>query len=665
MVLRESFLRGAQALDVAKSESKRTESGGPQTQGRYLQLEPLKSRDAQAPRQERLTAAFSDEANLSVAAEGLATAPFLHYVFGELLGLNYIIDEELKTLSNILTLNIQEPLSPKRLMQLTLELLEDNGVLVYVSDDVYFIKKGSSDANTVIGIGRRAEDVPNTSKQVLQIVPVTFGTRVSTERTINELANVQVIPDSEQNAFFLKGDRPNVIRAIELINLLDTPANRGRHIGLIDLKYIDATYFLEQLTTLLATEGVEAGTSQGKGSLKNVALVALPRLGATAVFATSEILLERVKYWSEILDKPPKGEGKRYFTFSPRNARAADIFESLAGLIGGGLSGAFEQGSPLASSTNPLTGQPLPTTASAPRDYRISSIASSNLNIVVDERSNSIVMYCTGAEYQKLEPLLTELDILPKQVMLDIMIAEVSLQDEFRLGVEWALRQNGVNYSTLGAFGATSFAGFAAAVSETSGTLNATALANNSLVKVVSNPSLLVRDGATATINVGSDIAVIGNTTIDPIIGQRQTVATEYRKTGVDVTITPTINASEIVIMEIVQSISNTVPGSSGAAGNPDIFERSLSTQVVAQSGQTIMLGGLISEDQSRDNQGIPLIKDLPLIGNLAKGQSKSTRKTELIMLVTARVLETPEIWNEIKTSFESGLESLRVKKVD
>lgn len=659
MVLGESFLRKNRAEEAPRAATvAKGEASAPD--GLYAPLKPLVSYDAPPPRRDRLTAGFSATPTLTVAAESIAPAPFVHYVFGELLGLNYVVDEDLLEKSGSLTLNIQEPISPKRLMQLTLQLLDDNDISVFYGEDTYFIKVGTSQVNTVIGIGRRIEDVPNTTQEVMQIVPVTFGTRITTERTINQLLDVQIIPDSEQNAFFLRGNRPSIIRALELINLLDTPANRGSHIGLIELTYIDAETLMDRLILLLSTEGIEAGTNDGRGGpLKNVALIPLPRLGATAVFATSEVLVERVQYWAAILDKPAKGPSKRYFTFTPTNARASDIFQSMAGLLGQATTASGENRNQT-QSRNPLNGQQLVSTQNAPNPNQSTSIASENVNIVVDERSNSLILYCTGAEYQKIQPLLSKLDILPKQVLLDIMIAEVTLQGEFRLGVEWALRKNGVSYTTQGAFGATSFAGLALTLNEESGVLNAAALASNSLVKIVSNPTLLVRDGVTASINVGSDIAVIGDTTIDPIIGQRQTVATEYRKTGVDVSITPTINASDTIIMDVAQTISNTVPGSSGAAGNPDIFERALSTQVVAQSGQTIMLAGLISEDRSSNNQGIPLLKDVPILGELARGRSQTTQKTELVMLITARVISRPDLWDEINSGFFEGLDSLR-----
>ena len=111
---------------------------------------------------------------------------------------------------------------------------------------------------------------------------------------------------------------------------------------------------------------------------------------------------------------------------------------------------------------------------------------------------------------------------------------------------------------------------------------------------------MLVKDGVTANINVGSDRSVVGSTTFDPINGQRQTTASVYRKTGVDVTVTPTINAKGVVLMDVEKRISNAVPDSTGAGGNPDVFERTIKTEVVAASGQTVLLGGLISEDISR-----------------------------------------------------------------
>jgi general secretion pathway protein D len=172
----------------------------------------------------------------------------------------------------------------------------------------------------------------------------------------------------------------------------------------------------------------------------------------------------------------------------------------------------------------------------------------------------------------------------------------------------------------------------------------------------------LVRDGVSANITVGSDISVVGATTIDPINSARQTTATEYRKTGVDVTVTPTINARGVVIMEVKQSISNSLPASTGAGGNPDIFERSINTEVVANSGQTVLLGGLISEDSSSGANGVPGVTKIPILGKLFEGSSDTASRTELVMLITPRVLENADAWEEVTSEFKSGLQFLNLK---
>jgi general secretion pathway protein D len=204
--------------------------------------------------------------------------------------------------------------------------------------------------------------------------------------------------------------------------------------------------------------------------------------------------------------------------------------------------------------------------------------------------------------------------------------------------------------------------GLALAINDQAGILDASAVETNRLVNILSKPTLLVRDGATATISVGSDISIVGNTTIDPILGQRQTVASEYRKTGLDISILPTVNASDIVIMEIDQKISNSVPGSAGAGGNPDIFERSISTQVLSASGQTILLGGLISQDSNGSERGIPIAKNIPGLGRLFRGNSESRQKTELIIMITPRVLETVSSWRDVTEAFKSGLNELEFR---
>ena len=206
------------------------------------------------------------------------------------------------------------------------------------------------------------------------------------------------------------------------------------------------------------------------------------------------------------------------------------------------------------------------------------------------------------------------------------------------------------------AFGVASIGGIGLVVNGNEGPLTANLLQTNSLVNVLSNPTLTVRDGVSANINVGSDISVIGATTQDPINGQRQTTTSEYRKTGVSVSVTPTVNSSGIVVLEIDQEISNSVPNSSGASGNPDIFERSIQTEVVARSGQTVMLGGLVSQNYDTGGSSAPGLGKIPLLGNLFKARSNNNSRTELIMLVTPKVIDDLDQWDSVLDDFRQAL---------
>lgn len=255
------------------------------------------------------------------------------------------------------------------------------------------------------------------------------------------------------------------------------------------------------------------------------------------------------------------------------------------------------------------------------------------MNMVVDERSNALIFYSSGPDYQAIQPLVARLDVMPKQVILEVSIAEVTLTDEFKFGVDMAFSSGNFNFSNT--HGADKIGGSILSWASDGNKIDVQAFESNKWVNVLSKPSLLVRDGVAANIQVGTDIPVVGKTTTDSTNGVTRSV--EYRKTGIDVTVTPTINAQGVVIMTISQSNSNQVDGGTEVEGNPQIFERSIETEVVAESGQTVILGGLISENSTDNQVGLPWLSQLPLIGALFGTTVQSTTRTELVIMVTRK----------------------------
>ena len=593
---------------------------------------------------------FSLTKELTVNVKDMPVADFLHYAMGDLLGINYVLGEQVSAAKPTITLSLREATSKRDLYVLVGQLLNDRGLDIEVNEGVYYVykvDKKKDKAAVRVAVGRSVSSVPSVGSEILQVVPLKYGTNISLERTLRELLDLKITVDSTQNAVFMRGTRAEIVKALGFIEMFDSPAHQGRHVGLMYLTYVDADQFSAQLQQLMDAEGIPISVGAQTGN--NVALVPLPQLGATAVFASSQELLNRVRYWASVLDKPVKGAGEQYFVFRPKLARAADVGTSISALLGSNSS--FGQNRSASSG-----GVAAERTGNAPSEARSSSVSVDGLRMVVDERSNTLVFVTTGSRYQTIEPLLKQLDILPKQVMLDMVIAEVTLKDEFKFGFEFALQDGEVALSTLGAYGADVIGGAAMQVVGVDGQLTGQILQTSSLINVLSNPTILVRDGVSASISVGSDISVVGATTFDPINGQRQTTTAQYRQTGVDVTVLPTINADGVVLMTITQNISNAVPDSTGAGGNPDVFTRQLSTEIVAGSGQTVLLGGLISEDVSASKNGAPGISKVPGLGWLFKAEGNSSTRTELVMLITPRILDNVEEWEQIKTQFSNGL---------
>ena len=616
---------------------------------------------------------FPADDELRVAVEDMPLSQFLHYVFGELLEVNYLISDGLANLEAPVSLSLQDSVSSRRLYTLATELLAGREIGVTYRDDVFYLspidRRGKGDV--FIGFGARAEDVPDVPGPIMQIIPLRYGVTPSIERTIRDLVDAKVMGDPTQGALFVTGERFEILRVLDVVGLMDRPSQRGRYVGLVSLTYIAAGELIDRVVELLKVEGVPAAV--GSGSSSNVSLVSLESIGAVAVFAASRQLLDRVDYWARQLDRPAQGPERRYYVYTPRYARADEIGLSLVPLLGqpdgaGAQDAARDTRSALAgSAAQSAMNRALQTRrddgrgASAQARSQV-SVRADDLTMSVDLRSNALIFNTTGTRYQALLPMIRRLDTPPRQILVEATIAEVLLTDEFAMGVEFALENSDVSIGTTGGLGLPDGGGFVSIVGN-DGAVRAQLSASNRLVNILSNPSLVVRDGATASISVGNDIPTVGATFFDPIQSDTQVTSVQYRKTGVNLTVTPTLNAQGLVVMAIEQEISNTVEGGSEVEGTPAIFERTLTTEVVARSGETILLGGLISENNNTTAAKVPGLGDIPLLGRLFRLRIReSTERTELVVMITPRVLDENTRWDSILDRLDSELRHLSLQ---
>jgi general secretion pathway protein D len=613
---------------------------------------------------------FSDKDAIQLSADNLPVRELLNYVFGDLLKATFVVADGLPNLDSRLTLNSAGPTNSRAIYRMTAEALDGVGIVVVERDGVLFFgpKSGRTGGNLPIGYGRRPVDVPQSPGLILQIIPLRFGINSSIERVARDLTDVQLAFDAGQSALFVTAPRQSILRLLDLVRLLDQPSVAASNVGLITLTYVDSKTFATQMLALLESEGIPAGTGASSG--KSVNFVPLENLGAVAVFATSAELLQRVEFWAAQIDRPTQGPAQQYFIYQPKYARASDLGESLAALLGAKSSGSTQQGNQARDTRSALgagtevnqqnalrresgSGSGAQTTAAT-------SIESDGLRIAIDPRSNSLVFYTTGLRYEALLPMIRRLDVPPKQVVLEATIAEVTLTGEFAYGVEFALSDKEGKWSGSSQPGIP--AGGGLALNYISGLTEQARLrltSGDSRVNVLSNPVLMVRDGVAATIAVGNDVPTVGATASDPLESNRQITAVLYRKTGLNLNIRPTINAQGAVVLEITQQISSAVPGSSGVEGAPIFFERSVQTEIVARSGQSVLLAGLISENRATNSQKLPGLGAIPGLGVLFRSDSKRNEKTELVLLITPRILESDDEWGSVVETMGRGVKFL------
>ena len=238
------------------------------------------------------------------------------------------------------------------------------------------------------------------------------------------------------------------------------------------------------------------------------------------------------------------------------------------------------------------------------------------------------------------------------------------MTDTFSLGFEWAIRNRGLDVvDTLNVVGGGSGLGVVFQGSKIDSTINA--FAEDKLLDIVSKPKLLILNNETGSINVGTQVPIItgessamdiGSTAGSPSIMRN----VSYRTTGVIVGFTPTINSRGILTMSIDLSLSEAQLNDTSTIDSPLIIDRALGTVAVVRSGDTIMIGGLISSNNSESDGGIPLLKDIPWLGTLFKSVGYKKVKTELIILIRPTIIKTPQEMQRVTRAFKALLQNIR-----
>jgi general secretion pathway protein D len=567
-------------------------------------------------------------------------------ILGDLLQRNYVVDPDV---NGTVTLSTERPLIKSSLFSVLEALLATQGATLVNYGDVYRITR-ATDPGTLAGGGIAVAPTALGDGAGFRVYPLRFVRAEEMAKVVGPLlpSGAIVHTDTDRNLLIIAGTGPQLRLAANTVKIFDVDQMVGQTVMLTSLENAEARTVTAELESIFATSGKTAGPN---GLIQ---FIPIERLNAVMVIARQQSYLEDARNWLFRLDRRRDPGERRLFVYYVQHGRASDLVTTLRDIFGDaqdyGLIAEAGTGAEAAE-----TGAEATAAASG---------APTRVRFTADERNNALLISATTAEFELVDEVLAKLDIQPLQVLIETSILEVTLRDELRYGIQYAISNGGLGFANDGDVSLTRgntatgdtvelvtalinplLPGFSFSLNGTSRTrFIIDTLSGLTEVNMISSPNILVLDNKVARIRVGDEVPIVTQTTTSAVTDNPLIVNTvQYRNTGVTLEVTPRVNASGLVEMEIAQEISDVSVTTSSNIDSPTIQNRSILTTVVVQDAETVMLGGLIREEARDSKTGIPLLHRLPVIGSLFGQTDTSARRTELVVLIRPRVIANPD----------------------
>ena len=630
-------------------------------------------------------------------------------ILGDTLGANYVMDPQVQ---GTVTLQTSQPVPGSSLVSVLESILAVNNAALVQSEGIYKIVPADQGIRGSGGV--RSALPPATQAPGAQVlaVPLKHISATEVEKILTPFAPPGGIlrVDPRRNLVMIGGSRSDVASMLDVIETFDVDWLAGMSFGLFPVNSTSAKTMVEELEKVFGdqTEGPLAGV---------VRFVPIERLNAVLAISPRSQYIDRAQTWISRLDVG-EGETARLYVYYCENSRAEDLAAVLGQVFGqqaaagqarpvaqvapglegvtlqGGQGGPAEGGGPsLGTSRGASPNLPSPAPMGGAATLGIGGGpppgggegvqiggGSEAVKIIADKVKNALVIQAKPSDYRTVESALRKLDIVPLQVLLEATILEVTLNDALRYGVEWFFKfgENRFVFSNLGprtGFGGENpeadilnslqVPGFAYVATPTRSSVKAivTALDQVSDVNVISSPQVFVLDNQTASLEVGNDVPITTRSAVSVISADAPTVnSIEYRQTGTILEVTPRVNAGGLVTMEISQEVSDVVASTvttDVTSQTPTISKRKVETTVAVQGGETVALGGLIRDSRTNTSSGVPFLSRLPIIGWLFGVKTNVAARTEVLVLITPRVVGSTEQARQVTQELRSRLRTI------
>jgi general secretion pathway protein D len=639
----------------------------------------------------------------------------------EIIGFNYVLSPDVR---GKVTVQTSGRIAQEEVFGVLLAILEVHGFTAVKSGNLYKIVRieGARERAVPTIVGPTPDPNRTTDEIVTQIVPVKYSSVADLSALLRPLISTRgtLIAHRETNVLIITDTASNMSRLLDIIRLVDVQVAQ-EELQIIPVTYADSAELATILTQLFASgrirttapgtppaptppgpaPGAPAPPAAGPGGAAERAPLIIPeRRSNSLIVHAKKHEVETIKRLVAQLDVNIYG-GRRVFIYYAENSKAKDLAATLNSIYGARDSGTgpgpTTAGPPTTPSRPgaPPPPPPLPSfppgAAGAGPPGAADLLAEGQVRFIADEVTNAVIVTTFPRSWTEIENTIKQLDRMPRQVLIEVLVAEVRLTDETRLGIDWAVREGRFNVANIntgppalptsappegglvtlprGVAGPAALIGpfghgltaFTFATDQFIMMLNA--LASENKVNVVSNPHVMTTENKKAVINVSTSVPIVTSQTTGQVAAATTTATTttttaglnqtvEYRDAGVILTVTPRIGERGTVALDVKQEVNSVGPNVQ-PTNSPSFVKREAETSVVLMNNMTLVLGGLIQDTLTLDDRGIPILKDIPVFGWAFRFTGRKIEKTELLLLITPRVvgtaLDAGKITNEMR----------------
>jgi general secretion pathway protein D len=604
---------------------------------------------------------------VDITMDNMDIYPVLDQVLGQILGLNFVVDPTIK--GNI-SLHISGSYTKNELLNLFNSILQMHGIAITKGDfDLYkVVRKNTSPkaGNFIINGLANLSANPGDVISVIQLKYIAAQTAlVSLRNFITPGAIIVSVPNLNS---IIMADTAEIVRKVsKIIKMIDVNMFQGLHWELFTLESADVEDVAKDLEKIFRSKSILARPGI---DTKGLEIISLKSINGLLVITKWQDVLDKVKQWIHELDVGMADKGTQVYVYFVQNGKAEDIADIINQLYGGSPRNRRREDKKVIVKRTDK--KPVTITS-----RNVTGELSDEIKIIPDKVNNSIVFKASARDWLIIKNLLKEIDVLPRQVLIDVLIAEVSLNDDTKYGIDWYLKTKGININGNDYDGALTLSqnGFsptdvASSIAYPAGLgyrlfgsddeiyMMINLINETTDVEILSAPNILAADNQTSKIEVGDDVPTLSNLTTTS--GGNTSQGIQYRKTGVILEVTPYINDSGIVRMEVTQEVSTVDDKIVSGINSPAFKNRRATTYIIARDGQHIILGGLIQSIKTNTSSGIPLLKDIPYLGYLFGSKGTTIDKKELIFILTPHVIKSKSDADRITREFADKVRGLK-----